>query len=176
MGTIGKIIKHFVSDSIREIVTEIFINNTKTSVLVLPPGIDACPILGNQSTGLNTDQSIILEIDNAGHTAVIGVIPPGLVSEGEIRILGRNITTGAEESYILCKTNGNVELNGNTDFAVRFLELQIAFNQLKLDFDLHTHAVSGVTAGSATVTSAITIPSTADISTAKVDTVLLPGK
>jgi hypothetical protein len=58
-----------------------------------------------------------------------------------------------------------IELNGNTDNAVRFSVLETEFNRLKSEFDNH----SGHSGAGSTPT-----PSTADISGAKVDEVKLP--
>ena len=84
-----------------------------------------------------------------------------IISSGDIEITA----TGKTE------INGStVDLNGNTDFAVRFSVLQIAFNQFKADYALHVHG--GVTAGGAST--GTTSPTTADITTAKVNDVRLP--
>lgn len=66
------------------------------------------------------------------------------------------------------------ELMGNADFAVRYSELETAFNQLKTDFDNHTHSVPGVTSGSFTATATAPTNSSADISGAKIDEIKVP--
>lgn len=66
--------------------------------------------------------------------------------------------------------NSNVIINNGSDFAVRFNELETAFNKLKSDFNAHVH--SGVTSGSAST--GTTTPTTADISNAKCATVKIP--
>jgi hypothetical protein len=84
-----------------------------------------------------------------------------IISSGDIEITANGKT----------EINGStVDLNGNTDFAVRFSILQTAFNQFKADYALHTH--SGVSAGG--VSTGVTSPTTADITLAKVDEVKLP--
>jgi hypothetical protein len=175
MGFIGKIIKHMITDSVREVVTEIYPEYNKRSIFIAPPGIDTLPILGDQSieTDDKFDQTVLVEINESGHTAVIGVIPPGIILEGEIKILGRNKLTGEQVSYILCKTDNNVEINGTGDFAVRYSILESAFNQLKSDFDLHTHPYVDTPIGAST-TSPILVGSTADISLAKIETIIVP--
>lgn len=115
MGFIGKIIQHFLNDSIREVVTELQANYSKTSILILPPGIDACPILGDQATLTGFDKQVGLYIDDAGHSAIIGVIPPGLVNEGEIKILSRDIATGQEMASFYFKADGAMDLISSTD-------------------------------------------------------------
>ncbi len=102
MGFIGKIIQHFLEDAIRETVTEIYPNYTKSSVLCLPSGIDSVPILGDQSIENDDkfDTQIGIDIDNASHSAVIGVIPPSKVFEGEIKVFSRDPKTGVVNSEI----------------------------------------------------------------------------
>lgn len=174
MGFIGRIIKHYIEDQTREVISEIYNGYNKSSVLSLPAGIDACPILGdiNIPENIYADKTILVEIDSAGHTAIVGVVPDGLVNEGEIKIYGRVITSGQQASYVLCKPDGIIELNGNTDFAVRYLELEKAFNKLKSDYNAHTHNYNPGPGAAAATTA--TTATTADISLAKVDTVLMP--
>lgn len=73
-------------------------------------------------------------------------------------------------AYIKWNDDGTIELAGNTDFAVAFNDLKTGFDQLKSDFNSHTHAVT--TAPGTTDTP--TIPSAASIDGSKVDGVLLP--
>ena len=115
MGFIGKIIQHFINGAVREVVTELQTNYNKTSILILPPGIDACPILGDQTTLTGFDKQVGLYIDEAGHSAVIGVIPPGLVNEGEIKMLSRDIASGQEMASIYFKIDGAIDLISSTD-------------------------------------------------------------
>lgn len=68
------------------------------------------------------------------------------------------------------KNDGQAEINGTGDHAVRFAELETAFNQLKSDFDAHMH-----TGNLAAPTSPPLAPSTADISPAKIDTIEVPS-
>lgn len=78
------------------------------------------------------------------------------------------------KAWIKLLKTGIIEINGNTDFAVRFSVLESGFNQLKSDFNSFlTHVHSGVTTG-AGVSGPPTppvVPSTADISGAKIDEV-----
>jgi hypothetical protein len=78
---------------------------------------------------------------------------------------------GVLKAFVKFLNTGILELNGNADFAVRYTDLETAFNQLKADFDAHTHG--GVTSGAA-FTSAIAVGSTADITPAKITTVKVP--
>jgi len=90
------------------------------------------------------------------------------------------------ENIEIYNDSGSVEIQGNSDFAVRFSALETAYNQLKTDFDnlvsifnAHIHTTTA-TVGSSAVLGVISptvtpgTPSTGDISGAKVDNVLLP--
>lgn len=101
------------------------------------------------------------------------------LSPGEKIVYGSD--AGAITSFIRFLKTGILEINGNADFAVRFSELETAFNQLKTDHDallnehdLHTHG--GVEPGAGTSSAAGTAlsPSSADISGAKIDTIKVP--
>ena len=71
------------------------------------------------------------------------------------------------------KADGNIEINGNADYAVAFDDLKAEFNKLKDDYNSHTHNYNpGPGAPAATtVTSAV---NTSNIDLAKVDDVRLP--
>jgi hypothetical protein len=72
---------------------------------------------------------------------------------------------------LVLKPDGTIEINGNSDFAVRYSELKSAFDELKNDFNTHTHG--GVSSGTAT-TFIPTPISSADMSKAKVSKVKIP--
>lgn len=173
MGLIGKVIQSIIKNALREIQTEIYPSYIKSSRQVLPPGIDAVPIEG--------DQGIIIVLDESmGKTVAIGVYPDPQAESGEVRIYSRD-NDGVLQAYSLHKKDGVLELNGNTDFAVAFDDLKFGFDTLKSDFNtfittiynLHTH----ISAGPGNPT-AVPIPtgssSTASIDASKVDTVVLP--
>lgn len=74
-----------------------------------------------------------------------------------------SIVSGAINAFIKLLVNGKIEINGNTDNAVRYSKLAEAFNQFKGDYNSHTHGG----AGPSPQTAANIVPS-------KVDEVLLP--
>ena len=173
MGLIGKVIQSVIKNALREIQTEIYPSYIKSSRQVLPPGIDAVPIEG--------DQGIIIVLDESmGKTVAIGVYPDPQAESGEVRIYSRD-DDGVLQAYSLHKKDGVLELNGNTDFAVAFDDLKSGFDTLKSDFNtfvmtiynLHTHI--SASPGNPT---AVPIPtgssSTASIDASKIDTVKLP--
>ena len=106
---------------------------------------------------------------------------------------------GAIKCKLLLDTEGNFIFNDGEDNAVRYSELETAFNQLKDDFDqhvtdvnsfistvygTHTHATAGtanLTTGATTGTASPTTaqgtpsnPSTADITPSKVEEIFIP--
>ena len=88
---------------------------------------------------------------------------------------------GTGENIEIYNDSGKVEIQGNSDFAVRFSALETAYNQLKADYDnlvtiFNAHVHSGVTTGpgSSGPTPTPGSPSTGNISGAKVEEVLLP--
>ncbi len=88
------------------------------------------------------------------------------MSEGERKIYSSS--GGAIKAFINWLSSGILELNGNSDFAVRFNALETGFNALRSDhntFLVHVHGASG------TPPVPPAVPSTASISAAKVDEV-----
>ena len=173
MGLIGKVIQSLIKNALREIQTEIYPSYIKSSRQVLPPGIDAVPIEG--------DQGIIIVLDESmGKTVAIGVYPDPQAESGEVRIFSRD-DDGVLQAYSLHKKNGVLELNGNADFAVAFNDLKSGIDAFISDFNtfittiynLHTHISAGP--GNPTATPLPTgSSSTASIDASKVDTVVLP--
>jgi len=70
---------------------------------------------------------------------------------------------------------GDIELNGDGDFVTAFNDMKTAFDQLVSDFDAHIHTTTAtVGVGAPGVISVPTIPSTADMTAAKVASVKVP--
>ncbi len=113
------------------------------------------------------------EIYSTDNPAVVKKAKIKLSSNGDITITA---FTGAK---IEVKASGDIVLNDGTDTAVKFSELETAFNQLKDDFDdfintvynLHNHPTALV--GPVSTPSVTGSPSTADISAAEVPEVKL---
>ena len=82
-----------------------------------------------------------------------------------------SIDAGAIAAFINLLAGGDIELNGNADWAVAFTDLKTAFDQFVSDFNAHTH--SGVTTGVG-VSGAPVTPTAADMTGARVDNVRLP--
>lgn len=171
MGLIGRIIESRIKNSLREIITEIYPNMIKSPRQVLPPGIDAVPIEGDQGVMILLDQS-------QGKGVQIGVYPDPQAESGEVRFYSRD-DNGAQQAFLWIKKTGIVEINGADDFAVAFDDLKSGFDTLKSDFNthvttiynLHTHVETG-----ATTATPLPVGSTsaASIDASKVPTIKLP--
>ena len=99
--------------------------------------------------------------------------------EGEKKLY--SIDAGAISAFINLLQGGIIELNGNSDFAVRFNALKTAFDELRADFNsfitiFNTHLHGGVTAGGANtaIPTALGTSSAADMSGAKIDEIKVP--
>lgn len=102
---------------------------------------------------------------------------------GERRIYSVSEDGTEIKSILKLKNDGEMILNGGTDSAVLFSELQTAYDQLKSDFDnfvstvygVHTHIVTtpDTINGSASPTTAQGSPSTGDITPAESEDVKL---
>lgn len=97
---------------------------------------------------------------------------------GETKVFSTD-ADGEEKAGTIYRADGTQEINGKNDFAVRYSELEAAFNELKHDlndfvtaYNSHQHPTAATGPPSPpTVTGS---SSTADITDAKVDTVKLP--
>lgn len=120
---------------------------------------------GDESSPEDGARVILVQIGPAWVAALAAddLIPPG-IAPGERRVYSQD--GGARKATVYWRTDGQLELNGTGDFAVRFNALETAFNRLKSDFDAHGGHFAGEVPPPA---------STADISGAKVDTVELPS-
>lgn len=89
------------------------------------------------------------------------------------------VHTYNDNGYTRLAEDGTVEINGNTDNAVRYSEVLSAFSELTTDFNnfvsaYNTHTHPDPSSGSTGTTSAPGSPSAADISGSQVEEVLLP--
>lgn len=133
---------------------------------------------------------ILQETGSAYKVAVAGddgIAPTTNVGERKIY----SISGGAVSAVAYFKADGTLQLNNGSGTAVEFARLKKAFNQLKSDFDMHTHSYGplmdslgvGVKALSPVpiplppefaLTTATTTASSADIDPAESKTVKLP--
>jgi hypothetical protein len=90
-----------------------------------PFGIDSNPI--------KDMAAIYAETAKIGETVLIGYINKDqLAAIGETRLFSKD-AAGLLKAYVWAKNDGILELNGNTDFAVKFSKLKEAFDELKDD-------------------------------------------
>ena len=135
---------------------------------VSPFGFDSNPIKDMVAVYSQTSE--------IGNSVIIGYINKNQISEiGESRIYSTD-ADGLLKFYVYLKNDGTAEIGGNTDFMVRYSELESAFNELKSDFNtlvstFNTHVHPGVTSGGASTSATLTtgITSSADISGAKIE-------
>lgn len=102
------------------------------------------------------------------------------VAKGEQELYSLDVAGTAKAATIKLTNDAIIEMNGDTDFAVRYSELESAFNQLKQDlnafilvYNTHTH-VAPVGGGATGVPSATGTDSAADITGAKVEEIKVP--
>lgn len=97
-----------------------------------------------------------------------GVEPPA--NPGACKLYSTD-ADGEEQGSHLIDDDGTHTFNEGTDWAVRYSALETAFNELKSKFNGHTH--TGVSTGGG-VSGTTATPSTADITGAKVEEILIP--
>lgn len=130
--------------------------------------VEYFPMAGDDNPPVNEDKVLVVSLGEAFKVAIgIRSAIVASMTAGSKKIY--STSGGSISAFINLLTGGDIELNGNAYSAVRFEELETAFNQLKSDHDLHTHG--GVTSGPSST--APPAASTADISAAESDTVKL---
>ena len=97
-----------------------------------------------------------------------GVAPPA--NPGAVKVYSTD-EDGTEQGSHLIDDDGTHVFNGGEDWAVRYSALETAFNALRDDFNSHVH--TGVESGAGS-SGAPATPSTADITGAKVEEILIP--
>ena len=133
---------------------------------------------GNDSNPLKDFVAVYSPTGEIGKTAIIGYINRNQLSEpGENRSYSLK-SDGSLSFYTWMKNNGTMEIGGDTDFMVRFSELETGFNELKSDHNSLVHkwntfAAAYVPGGPSVVglppTALTDTASTADISGAKIE-------
>lgn len=144
-------------------------NDVRTADNVAPHGIDSKPV--------ENDLAIYAKTNNSAQSVIMGYLKNFTKTKaGETRLFATD-SDGAELFEIFMKLDGICYFGGESDFMVRYSELETAYNQLKDDhnslvdaFNIHVHASNGVIA--TPVPNKIpAIPSSGDISGAKIDNI-----
>lgn len=112
--------------------------DVQTSVEVMPFGVDSNPVKDMVAIYSETAQN--------GKTVIIGYINKNQVAEiGGFRTYSTD-ADGNVTGYTYLRSNGDLELLGNTNFAVKYNELKVGFDTLRSDlnslitnFNSHTH-------------------------------------
>ena len=135
-----------------------------------PFGLDSNPLLN--------DDAIVIESLENGKKVVLGYINKNQIAgKGEIRLYSLN-SDREEQNYLWIKSNGDIEVGGDSDNMVRYSKLETAFNELKDDFNNHVQkwnifATAYIPGGPVLVgtppTASTSSTSNADISQAKID-------
>ena len=154
-------------DSVKRLVVKFIrygLNDTQTAIDVAPYGTDANPIAGMIALYDVTPGS--------GETFIVGyLVKNRMAAPGEHRIFSTD-SNGNLKAYLWAKNNGNLELNGNADNAVRYAPLNTELSSFKTVMQAELVKIAtGIIAGGGTYT-----PGTLslDISASKIDTVLTP--
>lgn len=171
-----KVISTAINDLLRYIKVQRYgLDDIQEANESAPFGDDSNPVKGMVAIYSPTSQR--------GEMVIIGYINKNRLADiGEKRIFSTD-SAGDLSTYIWLKNDGTMEIGGDTDFMVRYSELASGFNTLRGDlndlitkYNTHIHPAVGVdtiTAAPVTVTVTPTvtqeIPSTADISGAKIN-------
>lgn len=143
-------------------------SDVQTGIAAQPYGVDSNPIADMVAVYSKTGEN--------GKAVIVGYLNKNQVAgPGELRLFSTD-GNGAEVMYAWLRSDGTMELGGDTDFMARFSELKAGFDQLKSDFNSHVntfnaHVHPGVTAGagSTAVTATPGTASAASIDAAKID-------
>jgi len=124
------------------------------------------------------DDVVILEISETYKIVIAiedGVTPSVEVGERAMYSRDDNVV----KAFVYLKNDGQMILNGDGDFAVRYNELETAFEVLRADlndlvttYNSHTHPTAPT--GPVSVPSSLGIESFADITPSKIDSIEVP--
>jgi hypothetical protein len=150
------------------------IENGKRILKVLQFGTKTakeCAPFGFDSAAPENMTAIFSETSNAGESVIIGYINKNQLAEpGESRMYSVD-STGAVKAYIFAKKTGEVEINGNENFAVRFDPLNDAL--IEQQTKINTELINIAAAISALGGTYINISINTNFETAKSETVKL---
>jgi len=121
---------------------------------------------GDDSPPLPDDRVLIVSVDGSGRYVITGVLSESQGAEPGEKILYSRDSNGTVKATISFKSDGTLEINGNTDYAVSWTDLNTALQLL----------VTTINAKFLTKTDGVGSPGglSLDISSAKVEGVKLP--
>lgn len=150
----AKVISTAINDA-KNMVIKVLRLGTKdvqTSKQIAPFGIDSNPI--KDMVAVHTETGI------KGETIIVGYVNKEHIADiGELRLFSTD-SDGEIKATVFLRNNETLELMGDSNFLVKFNELQTEFNKLQSAYNSHVHASSGAP---------VSIISTANISLAKND-------
>lgn len=148
------------------------LENIQIVQVIIEDDIDATPAIlvnpaGDESAPQEGDRVSVLSIGNF-RIALGGLdsVTP-TAEQGERKLYSKD-SAGEIAAFLSLLSSGQMQLNGTGDFAVRFLELESGFNELKDDhnnFLTHVHGAAG------TPPTPPALPSTASISDSKIENI-----
>jgi hypothetical protein len=175
MNKIIKVISSQIDETGRRLIKSLGwgADDVQETLNVAPFGDDSCPV--------KDMVAIYATTSDIGNPVVIGYVNKNQIADvGEKRIFSTN-ADGVEQIALHLKNDGTAEFGGNTDFMVRYSELEVGFNALKSDFNSlvtsynsHIHITTATVSATAVPgviapTPSTGTPSTADISGSKID-------
>ena len=140
-----------------------------TATIYSQPGEDSRPIPG--------DSMAFIHGDNIGGKVAVGfldTVNAPVSSPGEKRLYSRN-SSGAIQAIVYFREDGVLEVNGNTDFAVSFNQLQVILTQLATDINANLTAIATSLGSVPAPTPYVPVPIVIDLTPAKISTVTLPS-
>ena len=138
--------------------------DVRTPLQANPSGFDSNPIKDMVAIYSNTD--------NKDTNIIVGYLNKNqLADSGEARVYSTD-SEGNLKTYIWLKNNGNIELGGTADYAVRFTALQTALEDMVTIINENLPLIaSGIVAGGGTYTPIDVI---LDLTPAKITTITTP--
>ena len=145
--------------------------------LILPFGLDVHPPVGSKVFLDEAGEAFKLAVaidagigpdSEEGESIIYSIADGAIVASAHYKNNGDIEHVSVDGGFVNIRNSGVVEINGSTDFMVRFSALETAFNELKAAHNNHKHG--GVDTGSGT-SSGPDVSSAADISLAKIDDV-----
>jgi hypothetical protein len=139
-------------------------------------GYNVAPF-GFDSVGVQNMQCVFSDTSNNRYPIIVGWLNTSVVAqEGESRMYATN-SGGSVVGYVYLKNNGELNLLGDSNWAVKYTELATQFNELKGKFNdlvasynqhMHPTAAPGAPSTPTPVPSIFpATPSTADITQSK---------
>ena len=149
-------------------------NVTETSNLAVPYGMDCNPP--------QNEITVVAETGNNSDSIVVGFVTKNVLEDlvlGECGLYAKD-ANGGIVATIKMRNSGDVEVNGNDDFMVRFSKLEEAFNELQDRYNelaqrwsifANAYVPGGPTVQGSPPTASNADLSEADISLAKIENV-----